>query len=126
MAFKPEHYNSVSPYLVVAGAQATIDFLVKAFGAEPLRMIAGDGGRIRHGEVRIDDTVVMIADAMEDWPAVPAHVHLYVADVDATYAGALTAGAVSVQAPVWHDDGDTRGGVRDAGGTTWWISQQLA
>ena len=126
MAFKPESYNSVSPYLVVNGAQATIDFLVTVFGASQLRIIPGDDGKLTHGEVRIDDTVVMLADAIEGWPAVPAHVHIYVADVDATYARALKAGATSVQEPVQKDDLDKRGGVRDAGGTTWWISQQMA
>lgn len=126
MAFKPESYNSVSPYLVVNGAQATIDFLVTVFGASQLRIIPGDDGKLTHGEVRIDDTVVMLADAIEGWPAVPAHVHIYVADVDATYARALKAGATSVQEPVQKDDPDKRGGVREAGGTTWWIGQQTA
>lgn len=126
MAFKPEAYNSVSPYLVVDGAQATIDFLVAVFGAQPLRMVPGEDGKLKHGEVRIDDTVVMVADAIEGWPAIPAHVHIYVANVDACYARALKAGANPVQEPVQKDDTDKRGGVRDAGGTTWWIAQQIA
>jgi PhnB protein len=126
MSFKPENYNAVSPYLIVNGAQATIDFLVSVFGASSLRIIPGDDSKIRHGEVRINDTVVMLADAIEGWPAVPAHVHIYVADVDATYARALHAGATSIQEPVQKDDPDKRGGVQDAGGTTWWISEQRA
>lgn len=124
MAFKPENYNSVSPYLTVNGAQATIDFLVRVFGATPLRSYPGENGRLTHGEVRIDDSVLMFADAVEGWPATPAHVHIYVADVDATYARALKAGAVAVQAPVQKDDPDKRGGFQDQGGTTWWIGQQ--
>lgn len=68
----------------------------------------------------------MIADRAEGWPAVTAHVHVYVRvyvpDVDATDQRALGAGATSVQAPVQKDDPDKRGGVRDAGGTTWWIA----
>ena len=124
MAFKPDGYNSVSPYLLVNGAQATIDFLVTVFDADKLQVIPGSNGVVRHGEVRIDDTVVMIADAIEGWPAISAHVHVYVGDVDAVYARALNAGATSVQAPVRKGDPDKRGGVKDAGGTTWWISQQ--
>ena len=124
MAFKPDGYNFVSPYLLVNGAQATIDFLVTVFDADKLRVIPGNNGVVRHGEVRIDDTVVMIADAIEGWPAISAHVHVYVGDVDAVYARALNAGATSVQAPVRKGDPDKRGGVKDAGGTTWWISQQ--
>lgn len=123
---KPPNYNSVSPYLVVDGADATIAFLTRAFGAEELRRFPGEEGRVMHAEVRIDDTVVMIADGMPpEWPAIPAHVHVYVTDVDATYAKALESGADSVQKPVKKDDADKRGGVRDAGGTTWWIATKV-
>lgn len=125
MAFKPDGYNSATPYLLVDGAQATVDFLKSVFDAQPLRMVPGEPGRLRHAEVRIDDSVVMLADAIEGWPPVNGHVHVYVADVDATWARALQAGGTEVQAPVQKDDGDKRGGVRDPGGTTWWISQQL-
>lgn len=125
MAFKPDDYNSVSPYLIVDGAQATIEFLVAVFDAKRLRTVPRGDGRLKHGEVRIDDTVLMVTDAIDGWPAVPAHVHIYVADVDATYARALKAGATPVQEPVKKDDPDKRGGFRDAGGTTWWIGQQV-
>lgn len=125
MAFKPEGYNSASPYLLVEGAQATIDFLKAVFDAKPLRMVPGEHGRLRHAEVRIDDTVVMLADAIDGWPAVNSHVHVYVADVDAAWSRAMQAGGTAVQAPAQKDDGDRRGGVRDPGGTTWWISQQV-
>ena len=125
MAWKPEGYTSVAPYLVVDGAQRTIDFLVAVFAAEPLRMHPQDG-RLGHAEVRIDDTVLMLADGMEGWPPIASHVHLYVPDVDATWSRALAAGADAVQPPEEKGDGDRRGGFRDAGGTTWWISTQVA
>jgi PhnB protein len=69
--------------------------------------------------------VIMLGDAGENWPAIGAHVHVYVPDVDATYRRALQAGATSVQAPVQKEDEDKRGGVKDAGGTTWWISTRI-
>jgi uncharacterized glyoxalase superfamily protein PhnB len=127
-SYKPEGYNSVSPYLIVDGATRTIEFLRRAFGAEVLRQFpAPDGsGRLMHAEVRLDDTVVMIADSQADWPPFPAHVHVYVADVDVAYGKALAAGAASVQKPVKKDDDDKRGGVKDPGGTTWWIATKVA
>jgi uncharacterized glyoxalase superfamily protein PhnB len=125
-SYKPDGYASVAPYLVVDGASETIDFLKQVFGAVELRRYAGPDGKVRHGEVRIDDTVVMIADAMEGWPSSQGHVHIYVEDVDATYQRALAAGATSVQAPVQKDDEDKRGGVKDSGGTTWWIATKVA
>jgi uncharacterized glyoxalase superfamily protein PhnB len=112
-------------YLIVNGASGTIDFLKRVFGAVELRRFPDAAGKTMHSEVRIDDTVVMIADGAEGWPPVPSHVHVYVADVDATYKRALDAGATSVQAPVKKEDEDKRGGVKDAGGTTWWIATRM-
>jgi uncharacterized glyoxalase superfamily protein PhnB len=122
---KPAGYSSVSPYLVVDGAEGTIAFLVKVFGGAELRRFPGPDGRLIHAEVRIDDTVVMLADAVPQWPAVPSHVHVYVPDVDATYRRALEVGATPVQEPVKKEDEDKRGGVKDAGGTTWWIATRV-
>lgn len=125
MSYKPESYSTVSPYLIVDGAGGTIDFLRNIFGAVELRRFADDSGKIVHAEVRIEDTVVMIADGVESWPPIPSHVHVYVSDVDATYLRALEAGATSVQEPVKKEDEDKRGGVKDAGGTTWWIATRV-
>jgi uncharacterized glyoxalase superfamily protein PhnB len=122
---KPADYTTVSPYLIVAGASATIDFLTRVLGATELRRFPDPSGRVMHAEVRIDDTVVMLADGGEGWPPVPSYVHVYVKDVDATYKRALAAGATSVQEPVKKQDEDKRGGVKDAGGTTWWIATKV-
>jgi uncharacterized glyoxalase superfamily protein PhnB len=123
--YKPDDYNSVSPYLVVDGAAGTIDFLKNVFAGEELRRYPSPDGKVRHAEVRLGDTVVMLADGFEGWPPVPAHVHVYVEDVDATYRRALDCGAESVQEPVRKDDADKRGGVKDPGGTTWWIATMV-
>jgi len=122
---KPSEYSTVSPYLIVDGASGTISFLQRVFGAVELRRFPDEHGKLMHSEVRIDDTVIMIADGVEGWPPVPSHVHIYVADVDATYRLALEAGATSVQEPVKKQDEDKRGGVKDAGGTTWWIATRV-
>ena len=125
MMHKPDGYTTVSPYLIVKSASRTIDFLTNVLGAKEIRRFTDDQGGIRHAEVRIDDTVVMLADGAEGWPPLPSHVHVYVPDVDAAYQRALAAGAESVQAPVKKDDADKRGGVKDAGGTTWWIATMM-
>jgi uncharacterized glyoxalase superfamily protein PhnB len=125
MAYKPDGYTSVSPYLTVHGAQRSIDFVVQVFGAVPLRMIPGPHGTVAHGEVRLDDTVLMFTDAVEGWPATSGHVHVYVPEVDLIFARAAEAGATILMAPVDKGDGDKRGGFTDAGGTTWWVSTQV-
>ena len=124
--YKPANYSTVSPYLIVNGADATIDFLKLVFGAIELRRFPDESGKLRHAEVRIDDTIIMLADpAPPDWPPISSYVHIYVQDVDATYRKAMEAGAVSVQEPVKKQDEDKRGGVKDAGGTTWWIATKV-
>ena len=123
--FKPEGYSTVSPYLVVKGAQRVIDFLKRVFAATELRRYDTPDGSVMHAEVRIGDTVVMIADGGGEWPPIPQWMHVYVADVDATYKRALDAGGKSVQEPTLKKgDTDRRGGVCDPGGNTWWIATQ--
>jgi PhnB protein len=125
-ATRPTGYPAISAYLVAEGAQAVIDFAVAAFGATPLRRFDMPDGTIMHAELRIDDSVVMIGEAGGQWPSIPAFLHVYVDDVDATYRRALDAGGVSVQAPEQkRGDPDRRGGVRDPAGNTWWLATQV-
>jgi PhnB protein len=122
--YKPSGYTSMAPYLIVDDAQRTIEFLTAVLDAKPLRMVPGDNGRLRHGELRIDDTVLMLADSLEGWPARAADIHLYVADVEAVYRRALELGAQGVQEPQQKGDADKRGGFRNSG-ITWWVATQL-
>jgi uncharacterized glyoxalase superfamily protein PhnB len=123
--YKPGDSSTVSPYLIVDGANKTIEFLKDVFDAVEVRRFADAEGKLRHAEVRIDDSVIMVADDALGWPPIQAYVHIYVPDVDATYRRALDAGAVAVQEPVKKEDEDKRGGVKDAGGTTWWIATKV-
>ncbi len=123
--YKPEGYSSVSPYLIVSGAARTIEFLQEAFGAVELRRIPAPEGNIIHAEVKIDDSVIMLTDGAENWPPIESNVHVYVRDVDEAYKRALAAGATSIQEPVKKEDENKRGGVKDAGGTTWWIATKV-
>lgn len=124
---RPTGYNAVSVYIVTNGAQSVIDFLKATFDATELRRYDNPNGSIMHAEVRIDDTVVMIADGSQQWPAFPVWLHVYVPDVDATYKKGLAAGGVSAQQPSQKEgDPDRRGGVKDPGGNTWWVSTQVA
>jgi PhnB protein len=63
--YKPRNYPSVSPYLVVRDAGATIDFMVSVFGAVEIRRFATPEGRVAHAEVRLDDEIIMLADSAE-------------------------------------------------------------
>ena len=125
MDWKPAGYNSVAPYLIVDDAERVIAFLGTIFGAAVTRRYNDDAGRIIHCEVKLDDSVVMIADSTRDWQAVRAVLHVYVSDVDAVYRRALAAGARSLQEPAERDgDPDRRGGFEDPAGNSWFIATQ--
>lgn len=109
---KPAGYPTVSPYLIVDGAVRTIEFLRLVFDAVEISRFPAEEGRLMHAEVRLDDGVVMLADGGEDWPPLPGHVHVYVADVDATFRRAVAAGATAVQEPVEKEDADERAASR--------------
>lgn len=129
----PEGYHAVTPYLVVDGAAAAIAFYQKAFGAsERLRMNKPDG-RIGHAEIQIGDSVVMLADEHPEIGAFgPTHYGgasvsfvIYVADCDALYRRALSAGATSEREPADQLYGDRMAGVRDPFGFTWWLATRI-
>ena len=114
----PEGYHTVTPFLSVNGASDAIDFYKKAFGAEERARMPGPGGKIMHGEIKIGDSVVMVADAMMG-PPTAASIHLYVDDVDATWTRAVAAGAGVVMPLADQFWGDRYGVLSDKWGNRW-------
>jgi PhnB protein len=125
-AFKPSGYNSVSPYFIVNGAQKMIDLLKKIFNVQELRRYDLPDGTIMHVEVKLDDSVVMIADSNEQYPPNQILVHIYVSDAKATYEKALAAGCEGIESPTRHDgDPDMRGMFKDFQGNMWAVGTQM-
>lgn len=90
----PDGYHSVNPYIVVAGVKSLIRFLRDVFAGVERgeREISADGS-IGHAEVEIGDSVVMLSEATPAYPSRSSVNFSYVADVDAVFRNALTAGA---------------------------------
>ena len=124
--FKPDDYNSVSPYFVVADAQGLIDLLQKIFDAEPLRKYNRPDGTIMHAEVRIDDSVIMLGSASDEYSPNQLLVHVYVKDVDAVFRRVVEAGCEVIEEPkARKNDPDKRGSFKDFAGNTWAVGTQL-
>lgn len=121
----PAGHHTVTPYLIVRDARALIEFVERAFAGEVVRRWDMPDGTVRHAEIQIGDSRIMLADAGEQWPPMPAMVHLYVDDVDAVHRRALAAGATSIQEPEDMPYGDRSGGVRDASGNLWWLATRV-
>jgi len=119
----PLEHAAVSPYLIVEDAQAVIDFLAGTFGATSAPALRRADGSIMHVQARIADTVVMLGEMKG--VSRPGIVHVYVADVDAVYAKALSSGGTPVQAPVDRVFGDRQAAVDGPQGHQWWIATRV-
>ncbi len=128
-------YHSATPYLVLNDAAAAIDFYRAAFGAVERSRRTDNAGRIRHAEVRIGDSTIMLAEEF-DYFGVKArspltsgstnmHTYLFVDDADQMVARAVAAGASVVDAVTDQDYGVRSGGVTDPWGQVWWIASPL-
>jgi PhnB protein len=125
----PDGYHTVTPYLIVDGAAAAIEFYKKHFGAEELvRMPMG--GRVGHAELQIGDSRIMLADEFPERDArgpnsrggTPVSILLYVPDCDAMFDRAVAAGA-KVKNPMQDQFyGDRSGTLEDPFGHVWTIS----
>jgi uncharacterized glyoxalase superfamily protein PhnB len=115
-------HPTVFPSLRYDDAQAAIDFLVEAFGAERHAVYAGDDGRIQHAELRFGNGIVMLGSGSEDTPAATGGgIYVVVDDPDAHCARARRAGAeVTLDL---HDEpyGSREYGAKDPEGNSWYF-----
>lgn len=121
----PEGHHTVTPYLVVADAARLLDFLKQAFQAIEIHRMEGPDGRVRHAEVKIGDSMVMMGEAQGEYKPMPCSLYLYLEDCDAVYQQALKAGATSISEPANQFYGDRQGAVKDPCGNQWWIATHV-
>jgi PhnB protein len=130
----PDGYHTVTPYLIVRDAAKAIEFYKAALGATELcRMADPSSGKVGHAELRIGDSMIMLADEHPEYGAVGPQtlggttfgMALYVPDVDARFAQAIAAGGV-VERPVKDQFyGDRSGTFLDPFGHKWTIGTHV-
>ena len=121
----PDGYHSVTPYLLTSSVASLLEFVVKALDAEVTEKTVMPDGSAAHAEVQIGDSRVMIGQARDQWPPMPAMLYLYVEDCDAAYARAIAASAEKVMEPADQFYGDRSGGVKDPLGNQWWFGTRI-
>src|SRR5690348_11590936 len=84
--FKPAGHAVISPFLLVSDAAAMLDFLQAVFEAVELCRAPAPDGSIKHAEVQIDDSIIMVGERAG---AIACSIHVYVPDVDSTFRRAL-------------------------------------
>lgn len=129
----PSNYGTVTPYLIIKGANAAIEFYKKVFGATERMRIGGPGGILGHAEIQIGDSVIMLADEFPDlgfkspkaYGGTPVSTCLYVAKVDEVFAKAVSEGAEVLKPVEDQFYGDRSGTVVDPFGHVWTISSRI-
>ncbi|NQD37584.1 VOC family protein [Permianibacter sp. IMCC34836] len=129
----PDGYHAITPYLIVNDAAAAIHFYRTALGASELLRMPAPNGKIAHAEIRIGDSVLMLADEHPDIHAFgpkhyggsPMSLMLYVEDVDAVINGAVKAGATLVRPIADQFYGDRSGIITDPFGHNWFIATHI-
>ena len=118
-------FHAITPYLFAQGASQLIEFISAAFGGEVTFRKARPDGAIMHAEMRIGDSMLMVAEPTEQFGPMPTSIYLYVTDCDAVYRSALDSGGVSVFPIMTLPSGERYGGVKDPCGNIWWIATHV-
>ena len=120
--YVPEGYHTITPYLVVDGAEKLIEFVETVFGGKLVFKMNSEEGRIGHAEMKIGDSFLMLADASDEWKATRTLLHLYFENSDEIYQKALAAGAISIKEPADQPYGDRSSAIQDSFGNIWGIA----
>jgi PhnB protein len=129
----PQGYHAITPYLVVRGGENALAFYAKAFGAEELFRIEAGPGKLGHAEIKIGDSIVMLADehpemgfkSPQAYGGTPVSLLLYVEDVDARVQQAVAAGAKLLRAVQDQFYGDRSGQLVDPFGHVWTLATHV-
>lgn len=125
----PDGYHSVTPYLIINGAAAAIEFYKEAFGAVELFRMPQPDGKIGHAEIKIGDSPIMLADEFPEMKYLgpqslggsSVSLLIYVEDVDTVFKRALAAGASEQKAIEDKFYGDRMGSLVDPFGHVWHV-----
>lgn len=117
----PANYLPVMPYLIIKDAYRFIDFMKVAFNAEVQYLHERSEGILMHAELKIEQAVIMFADATDEYPPFPCSTFMYVENADDIIGKALANGAQLLQ------EIDDRpygrgGGFADVFGNHWWVN----
>jgi PhnB protein len=118
--FQPGGWHTVTPRIIVHGAEKLVDFVKNVFGA------TGQYHSHAPAELRLGDSIIMISDAGDVRDPMTACLYVYVENADLTWQRAIEAGAQSTEPPTNTPYGDRRGMIKDPWGNTWQIATRRA
>jgi PhnB protein len=129
----PKEFHTVTPYLVIKGAAQAIEYYKNVFGAQVLVRMDGPKGTVGHAELKIGDSIIMLADenpAMDNKSAAtigatPVSLYVYLPDVDRVVEKAVSEGAKLLKPVEDQFYGDRSGFLQDPFGHRWGIATHV-
>jgi PhnB protein len=129
----PEGHHTVTPYLFVRDGAKALEFYAKAFNARECVRMPGPGGMIMHAEMKIGDSVIMLADenpqignkSPQSLGGTSVLIALYVEDVDKAFAQAISAGGKAMRPVNDQFYGDRAGSLVDPFGHLWHLATHI-
>lgn len=126
-------YHTASPYLSVKRAATALDFYRRAFAAKEIRRLEMNDGTIAHAEIRIGDSIIMLADEFPSHQGLSPEtlggssiaLVLCVDDADTWFERAIAAGG-KIERPLANQfSGDRSGTLLDPFGHRWIITSRV-
>jgi PhnB protein len=129
----PDGYHSLTPYLALSDASKAIEFYKAALGAIELYRLPMPGGKVAHAQLRIGDSLLMVADEMPEWEnksaksygGSPMRLFIYTENVEALAERFVKAGGKVVRPLENQFYGDRSGQFEDPEGYKWTLSQHV-
>lgn len=119
----PEGFATVRTYMAVNHVDKQIDFLSNVFNAVVKERLQNPEGNTLHGELVIDDSIIMVGRVTAEVKPIQGMCYVYVENADEVYNRAIELGATSIAVPANQVYGNREGGFKDLEGNTWWVSQ---
>jgi PhnB protein len=129
----PEGFHTLTPHIIVRNAAEAIEFYKKAFGAEVRDVANSPDGKIMHAALKVGDSMLMLNDEFPEWGTLSplstggsgVTLHMYLENVDAAFARAISAGC-TVKMPLMDQFwGDRYGVVADPYGHKWSLATHV-
>ena len=124
--------TAVTPYLVVKGAAAAIDWYCDVLGAEEVLRWHDPDGRISHAEIQLGGAPIFLADEHPELEHIvgpltlggsPVLLDLDVDDVEGLFERAVAAGATPVRPPDHPTSGVQAAKIADPFGQIWLLTK---
>jgi len=130
----PEGYHTITPHLVIKGAEKAIEFYKNAFGAQVRGVHHTPDGKVMHAELKIGDSNLMLADEFpgmgdaaspQTLGGTTTTLSIYTDNVDELFDRAVKAGATATMPLANQFWGDRYGHVKDPFGHSWALGQHI-